>query len=108
MRRGLKTDLCEMRNRIAAALRHCLDLLKDQAVTIARERRVRDKNRKKNPSRQSLHGGISNHQNAIWQCQTLVIRSEVEELDMTTTNAAATVRACCVSQKWMARETILS
>ena len=67
--RRLKTDLCEMRNRITAALRHLFDLLKDQTVVITRERHVRrgSKNHKKNPSRQSLHGGISNHQKPIWQ-----------------------------------------
>ncbi len=69
MRRRLETDLCEVRDRIAATLRHLLDLIKDQAVIVSCERRRRcePKNRKKNPSRQSLHGGISNHQKPIWQ-----------------------------------------
>jgi len=38
MRRRLKADLGEMRNRIAAALRHLFDLLENQVVAIGSER----------------------------------------------------------------------
>ena len=116
MRRRLKADLREMRNRIAAALRHLFDLLENQVVVIAGERRRRgeSEDRKKNPSRASFHGGISKRQTANWQsrrasfdplARIFVIPSEVEEslilgrhnemsrprLDMTTSTAAATI-----------------
>jgi hypothetical protein len=37
MCRRLKTDLGEMRNRIAAALRHLFDLIENQVIAIAGE-----------------------------------------------------------------------
>jgi hypothetical protein len=69
MRRRLQADLCEMRNRISAALRHLFNLLEDQAVAVPSEGGVchKHKNRKKSAGRQSLHGGLSNHQNMNWQ-----------------------------------------
>jgi diaminopimelate epimerase len=84
MRRRLKTDLGEMRNRIVAALRHLLDLLENQVVVVSSERRARRESddRKKNPSRASFHGEISKRQTANSQTR----------LDMTRKKAPATVR----------------
>ncbi len=59
MRRRLKADLREMRNRIAAALRHLFDLLENQVVVIAGEREVqrKPKNREDNRYARFFHGG---------------------------------------------------
>ncbi len=69
MRRRLQADLCEMRNRIPAALRHLFNLLEDQVVAVPSEGHMwrEYKNRKKSGGRQSLQGGLSNHQNVNWQ-----------------------------------------
>ena len=90
MRRRLKADLCEMRNRIAAALRHLFNLLENHAIVVSSERRTRreSKDRKKNPSRASFHGGTSKRQTVNWQsrhasfdppARIFVIPGEVEE-----------------------------
>jgi len=46
MRRRLKADLCEMRNRIVAALRHLFDLVQNQVVVIAGKGRLQCEPRK--------------------------------------------------------------
>ncbi len=116
MRRRLKADLCEMRNRIAAALRHLFNLLENDVIVVSRERRTRreSEDRKKNPSRASFHGGISKRQTANWQSRRasfdpparIFCHSERSRgianfrrhdemsrprLDMTTSTAAATI-----------------
>src|SRR5262249_43308599 len=59
MRRRLQPDLCEMRNRITATLRHLFDLFENQVVVVSSQRDLwrEAKNHHHNPKSRFFHGG---------------------------------------------------
>ena len=59
MRRRLQPDLCEMRNRITATLRHLFDLLENQVVVVSSQRDLQceAKDRHHNTKARFFHGG---------------------------------------------------